>query len=70
MVDINIRALLIMSYGAIIYSHRIVLAAPQLLWLTPLQRVTTYPYSKAGLRTFFYTLVDEIQGTGIQVGAV
>jgi short-subunit dehydrogenase len=69
MVDINIRALLIMSYGAIIYSHRIVLAAPQLLWLTPLQRETTYPYSKAGLPTFFYTLVDEIQGTGIQVGA-
>jgi hypothetical protein len=69
MVDINIRALLIMSYGAIIYLHRIVLAAPQLLWLTPLQRVTTYPYSKAGLPTLFYTLVDEIQGTGIPVGA-
>ncbi|HIK79447.1 MAG TPA: SDR family NAD(P)-dependent oxidoreductase [Porticoccaceae bacterium] len=74
MVDINIRAPLILSCAAIPYLRRAggggIVMVGSLAGMAPLQGAATYSGTKAGLRAFAYALADEMRGTGIHVGVV
>jgi short-subunit dehydrogenase len=74
MVDINIRAPLMLSCAAIPYLRRAggggIVMVGSLAGMAPLQGAATYSGTKAGLRAFTYALADEVQGTGIHVGLV
>jgi short-subunit dehydrogenase len=74
MVDINIRAPLMLSCAAIPYLRRAggggIVMVGSLAGMAPLQGAATYSGTKAGLRAFTYALADEVQGTGIHVGVV
>jgi short-subunit dehydrogenase len=74
MVDINLRAPLMLSCAAIPYLRRAggggIVMVGSLAGMAPLQGAATYSGTKAGLRAFAYALADEMQGTGIHVGVV
>ncbi len=74
MVDINIRAPLVLSCAAIPYLRRSggggIVMVGSLAGMAPLQGAATYSGTKAGLRAFAYALADEMRGTGIHVGVV
>ena len=74
MVDINIRAPLVLSCAAIPYLRRAggggIVMVGSLAGMAPLQGAATYSGTKAGLRAFAYALADEMRGTGIHVGVV
>jgi short-subunit dehydrogenase len=74
MVDINIRAPLMLSCAAIPYLRRAggggIVMVGSLAGMAPLQGAATYSGTKAGLRAFAYALADEMRGTGIYVGVV
>ena len=74
MVDINIRAPLMMSCAAIPYLRRAgggaIVMVGSLAGMAPLQGAATSSGTKAGLRAFAYALADEMRGTGIHVGVV
>ena len=74
MVDINIRAPLVLSRAAIPYLRRAgggaIVMLGSLAGMAPLQGAATYSATKAGLRAFTYALADEMRGTGIYVGVV
>ena len=74
MVDINIRAPLVLSCAAIPYLRRAggggIVLVGSLAGMAPLQGAATYSGTKAGLRAFAYALADEMRGTGIHVGVV
>ncbi|MFT4653013.1 MAG: short-subunit dehydrogenase [Patiriisocius sp.] len=74
MVDINIRAPLILSCAAIPYLRRAggggIVMVGSLAGMAPLQGAATYCGTKAGLRAFAFALADEMRGTGIHVGVV
>ena len=74
MVDINIRAPLMMSCAAIPYLRKTggggIVMVGSLAGMAPLQGAATYSGTKAGLRAFAYALADEMRGTGIHVGVV
>jgi hypothetical protein len=74
MVDINIRAPLMMSCAAIPYLRKAgggsIVMVGSLAGMAPLQGAATYSGTKAGLRAFAYALADEMRGTGIHVGVV
>jgi short-subunit dehydrogenase len=74
MVDINIRAPLVLSCAAIPYLRRTggggIVMVGSLAGMAPLQGAATYSGTKAGLRAFAYALADEMRGTGIHVGVV
>ena len=74
MVDINIRAPLMLSCAAIPYLRRAggggIVMVGSLAGMAPLQGAATYSGTKAGLRAFAYALADEMRGTGIHVGVV
>ena len=74
MVDINIRAPLMMSCAAISYLRKAgggaIVMVGSLAGMAPLQGAATYSGTKAGLRAFAYALADEMRGTGIHVGVV
>jgi len=74
MVDINIRAPLVLSRAAIPYLRRAgggaIVMLGSLAGMAPLQGAATYSATKAGLRAFTYAFADEMRGTGIYVGVV
>jgi len=74
MVDINIRAPLVLSCAAIPYLRRSggggIVMVGSLAGMAPLQGAATYSGTKAGLRAFAYALADEMRGTRIHVGVV
>ena len=74
MVDINIRAPLVLSCAAIPYLRRAggggIVMVGSLAGMAPLQGAATYSGTKAGLRAFAYALADEMRGTRIHVGVV
>lgn len=74
MVDINIRAPLVLSCAAIPYLRRTggggIVMVGSLAGMAPLQGAATYSGTKAGLRAFAYALADEMRGTRIHVGVV
>jgi hypothetical protein len=74
MVDVNIRAPLILSCAAIPYLRRAggggIVMVGSLAGMAPLQGAATYSGTKAGLRAFAYALADEMRGTGVHVGVV
>ncbi|MFT6268361.1 MAG: short-subunit dehydrogenase [Alphaproteobacteria bacterium] len=74
MVDINIRAPLMLSCASIPYLQRAggggIVMVGSLAGMAPLQGAATYSGTKAGLRAFAYALADEMRGTDIHVGVV
>lgn len=74
MVDINLRAPLLLSGAAIPYLQRAgegaIVNVGSLAGRAPLQGAATYSATKAGLRAFSYALADELRDSGISVGSV
>jgi len=74
MVDINLRAPLLLSCAAIAYLRRAgsgaIVNIGSLAGRAPLQGAATYSATKAGLRAFSLALADELRDTGIAVGVV
>lgn len=74
MVDINMRAPLLLSCAAIPYLQRAgegaIINVGSLAGRAPLQGAATYSATKAGLRAFSYALADELRDSGISVGSV
>ena len=74
MVDINLRAPLLLSCAAIPYLQRAgegaIVNVGSLAGRAPLQGAATYSATKAGLRAFSYALADELRDSGISVGSV
>ncbi len=74
MVDINLRAPLLLSCAAIPYLRRAgcgaIVNVGSLAGRAPLQGAATYSATKAGLRAFSLALADELRDSGIDVGVV
>ena len=74
MVDINMRAPLLLSCAAIPYLRRAgsgaIINIGSLAGRAPLQGAATYSATKAGLRAFSLALADELRDSGIVVGVV
>jgi len=74
MVDVNLRAPLLLSCAAIPYLRRAgsgaIVNIGSLAGRAPLQGAATYSATKAGLRAFSLALADELRDSGIAVGVV
>ena len=74
MVDINLRAPLILSCAAIPFIKKsdggAIVMVGSLAGMAPLQGAATYSATKAGLRAFAYALADEFKDSEINVGVV
>jgi short-subunit dehydrogenase len=74
MVDINLRAPMMLSCAVIPYLRQAgsgaIVMIGSLAGMAPLQGAATYSGTKAGLRAFAYALADEMRDTGIYVGVV
>jgi len=74
MVDVNLRAPLVLTAAALPYLRRAgggaVVMVGSLAGCAPLQGAATYSATKAGLRAFTYALADELRGSDIRVGVV
>lgn len=74
MVDVNLRAPLVLTSSALPYMHKAgggaVVMVGSLAGLAPLQGAATYAATKAGLRAFAYGLADELRDSNIHVGVV
>ena len=74
MVDINLRAPLILSCAAIPFIKKsdggAIVMVGSLAGMAPLQGAATYSATKAGLRAFAYALTDELKDSEINVGVV
>ncbi len=74
MVDINLRAPMVLSCAAIPFLHRVgsgaIVMVGSLAGRAPLQGAVTYSGTKAGLRAFAYGLADEVRDANIHVGVV
>ena len=74
MVDINLRAPLVLSAMAVPYLERAgggaIVMVGSLAGRTPMQGAATYAATKAGLRSFTYSFADEVAERGIHVGVV
>ena len=74
MVDVNMRAPLVLTAAALPYLRRAgggaVVMVGSLAGCAPLQGAATYSATKAGLRTFAYALADELRDSNISVGVV
>lgn len=74
MVDINLRAPLILSCAAIPFIKKsdggAIVMVGSLAGMAPLQGAATYSATKAGLRAFAYALADELKDSEINVGLV
>ena len=74
MVDINLRAPMVLSCAAIPFLHRVgsgaIVMVGSLAGRAPLQGAVTYSGTKAGLRAFAYGLADELRDANINVGVV
>lgn len=74
MVDINLRAPMMLSCAAIPFLQRAgsgaIVMVGSLAGRAPLQGAVTYSGTKAGLRAFAYGLADELRDANIHVGVV
>lgn len=74
MVDINLRAPLVLSCAALPFIKKsdggAVVMVGSLAGMAPLQGAATYSATKSGLRAFAYALADELQDTDINIGVV
>jgi short-subunit dehydrogenase len=74
MVDVNLRAPMVLSCAAIPFLHRAgsgaIVMVGSLAGRAPLQGAVTYSGTKAGLRAFAYGLADELRDANINVGVV
>ncbi|MGB2465886.1 MAG: SDR family NAD(P)-dependent oxidoreductase, partial [Porticoccaceae bacterium] len=74
MVDINLRAPMVLSCAAIPFLRRAgggaIVNIGSLAGRAPLQGAATYSGTKAGLRAFTYALADELRDANIHVGVV
>lgn len=74
MVDINLRAPLVLSALAVPHLERAgggaIVMVGSLAGRTPMQGAATYAATKAGLRSFTYSFADEVAERGIHVGVV
>jgi short-subunit dehydrogenase len=74
MVDVNLRAPLLLSCAAIPYLRRAgsgaIVNIGSLAGRAPLQGAATYSATKAGLRAFSHALADELRDSGIVVAVV
>jgi short-subunit dehydrogenase len=74
MVDVNMRAPLLLSCAAIPYLRRAgsgaIVNVGSLAGRAPLQGAATYSATKAGLRAFSLALADELRDSGIVVGVI
>jgi short-subunit dehydrogenase len=74
MVEINLRAPLLLSALALPYIRRAgggaIVMVGSLAGRTPMQGAATYAATKAGLRAFTYSFADEVRDTGVHVGVV
>jgi short-subunit dehydrogenase len=74
MVDVNIRAPLVLTAAALPYLRKAgggaVVMVGSLAGGAPLQGAATYSATKAGLRAFTYALADELRDSNISVGVV
>lgn len=74
MVDVNLRAPLVLTAAALPYLRRAgggaVVMVGSLAGCAPLQGAATYSATKAGLRAFTYALADELRGSNIDIGVV
>ena len=74
MVDINLRAPMVLSCAVIPFLQRAgsgaIVMVGSLAGRAPLQGAVTYSGTKAGLRAFAYGLADELRDANIHVGVV
>ena len=74
MVDINLRAPLMLSCAALPFIKKsdggAIVMVGSLAGMAPLQGAATYSATKSGLRAFAFALADELQETDIKVGVV
>ena len=74
MVDINLRAPMVLSCAAIPFLRRsgsgAIVTVGSLAGRAPLQGAATYSGTKAGLRAFTYALADELREANIHVAVV
>ncbi len=74
MVDVNLRAPIVLSRAAIPHLRQSTMAAivmvGSLAGRAPLQGAATYSATKAGLRAFTYAMADELKPYAINVGVV
>ncbi len=74
MVDVNLRAPLLLTSVALPYLERAgggaVVMVGSLAGRTPVQGAATYAATKAGLRAFTHGLADELQDSTLHVGVV
>jgi short-subunit dehydrogenase len=74
MVDVNLRAPIVLSRAAIPYLQKsaagAIVMVGSLAGRAPLQGAATYSATKAGLRAFTYAIADELKPYGINVGVV
>lgn len=74
MVDINLRAPLMLSCAALPFIKKsdggAIVMVGSLAGMAPLQGAATYSATKSGLRAFAFALADELQKTDINVGVV
>ncbi len=74
MVDVNLRAPLLLSALAVPYLREqgggAIVMLGSLAGRAPMQGAATYSATKAGLRAFAYALGDEVREQGIHVGVV
>jgi hypothetical protein len=74
MVDINLRAPLMLSCAALPFIKKsdggAIVMVGSLAGMAPLQGAATYSATKLGLRAFAFALADELQETDIKVGVV
>ncbi len=74
MVDVNLRAPVFLTAAALPHIRRAgsgaIVMVGSLAGRAPIQGAATYGATKAGLRSFTYSLADELRGSGIAVGLV
>ena len=74
MIDVNLKAPIILARLALPYLKEsgggAIINVGSLAGRTPVPGSAVYAASKAGLRSFTYSLADELAGTGVKVGIV
>jgi short-subunit dehydrogenase len=74
MVDVNLRAPLLLTAAAIPYLEQAgggaIVMLGSLAGRAPMQSAATYAATKAGMRAFTYGLADELRGSNINIGVV
>ena len=74
MIDVNLRAPIMLSRLALPYLREVgggaIINVGSLAGRTPVPQSATYAASKAGLRSFTYSIFEELLGSGIKIAIV